>query len=225
MAVKSKPSSTVPDGRPADLVRRTITVAVSAIGGLAFAFGFSNGLAVGLALGVPAWGAVVVAPAVDLSVVALLTTMQFLRARGVVAQLAGARLLLIVCGLATFALNTARPVLQRQYGRACFDGIAPLLLLGWSEVGPKLLGLLHTASPDTTNGGDEPSSIVLTTDVAGRTVSDEAGPSGELVTLARKLDAEYREAKGRPITRDKLRAQLKSSNAVAGELIRIIRET
>jgi len=223
--MKSEPSSIVPDGRPAVLVRRTITVAVFAIAGLAFAFGFSNGLAVGLALGIPAWGAVVVAPAVDLSVVALLTTMQFLRARGVRTQLAGARLLLIVCGLITFALNTARPVLQRQYGRACFDGIAPALLLGWSEVGPRLLGLLHAAVPDTINGGDEPSSIVPTTGTAGRTVPDEAGPSAELVALARKLDAEHREVSGRPITRDKLRARLKTSNAVASELIRIIRAT
>lgn len=209
--MKPEPSPFVPDCRPAVLVRRTITVAVFTIAGLAFAFGFSNGLAVGLALGIPAWGAVVVAPAVDLSVVALLTTMQFLRARGVSAQLAGARLLLIVCGLITFALNTARPVLQRQYGRACFNGIAPLLLLGWSEVGPRLLGLLHATVPATADDG--------------RTVPDDAGPSAELVTLARKLDTEHREATGRPITRDRLRAQLKTSNAVAGELIRIIRAT
>jgi hypothetical protein len=161
---------------------------------------------------------VVVAPAVDLSVVALLTTMQFLRAQGVVARLTGARTLLICCGLITFALNTARPILEHAFGRACFDGIAPLLLLGWSEVGPRLLGLLHTAILT-----DEQTKNVPLTQDDGRIIPDEAGPSAELVTLARKLDAEHREATGRPITRDKLRAALKTSNAVASELIRIVR--
>jgi hypothetical protein len=221
--VKDTPSSLVPDSGTSVLVRRTITVTVLIIAGLAFAFGFSNGLAVGLALGVPAWGAVVVAPAVDLSVVTLLTTMQFLRVQGVVARLTGARMLLIVCGLITFALNTARPMLQQQYGRACFDGIAPLLLLGWSEVGSRLLGLLHTAVPSVLDTEDELSSAVPSMEDEGRAVPDEIGPSAELVTLARKLDAEHRASTGRPITRDKLRAQLKTSNAVASALIRLVR--
>lgn len=207
------------------VVRRTVTAVVFAIAGLAFAFGFSNGWAVGLALGVPSWGAPLVAPAVDLSVVALLASLQLLRAHGVGGRLVGPRLLLACCGSITFALNTARPLMQQQYGRACFDAIAPLLLIGWGEVGPKLLALMHSAVLVVQDGKDEQRISVPASEDEPSPVPDENGPSAELVTLARKLDAEHLEATGRPITRDKLRAALKTSNAVASELIRIIRSS
>lgn len=196
-------------GPTAVVVRRTVTAVVFIIAGLSFAFGFSNGWAVGLTLGVPAWGAPLVAPAVDLSVVALLAAIQLLRAYGVGGRLVGPRLLLAFCGLITFALNTALPILRHQYGRACFDAVAPLLLIGWGEVGPRLLALMHQA-------------IRMAEDEVGP-VPDDGGPSPELVALARQHDAEHRAATGRPITRDKLRAVLKVSNAVAGDIIRVIR--
>jgi hypothetical protein len=203
-------------GATAVVVRRTVTAVVFVIAALAFAFGFSNGWAVGLALGVPSWSAPLIAPAVDLSVVALLASLQLLRAHGVGGRLTGPRLLLACCGLITFALNAARPVLERQYGRACFDAVAPLLLIGWGEVGPRLLALMHSAVLIVPDEADETAKLVPMPE-------DEDGPSAELVTLARKLDAEHRATAGRPITRDRLRAALKTSNAVAGELIRVIR--
>ena len=129
------------------VVRRTVTAVVFLIAGLAFTFGFGNGWALGVRLGVPAWIAPLVAPAVDLSVVALLAAVQYLRAQGTPGRLAGPRLLLALCGLITFALNIAQPVLIRDWGRACFDAVAPLLLIGWSEVGPRLLALLHGTVP------------------------------------------------------------------------------
>jgi hypothetical protein len=48
-------------------------------------------------------------------------------------------------------------------------------------------------------------------------------PSAELLATARQLDAEHRAANGKPITRDKLRARLKVSNAIAGALLRELR--
>lgn len=196
-------------GPTAVVVRRTVTVVVFVIAGLSFAFGFSNGWAVGLTLGVPAWGAPLVAPAVDLSVVALLAAIQLLRAYGVGGRLVGPRLLLAFCGLITFALNTALPILRHQYGRAGFDAVAPLLLIGWGEVGPRLLALMHQA--------------IRTAEDGASPVPDDGGPSPELIALAQQHDAEHRKVTGRPITRDKLRAALGVSNAVAGELIRIVR--
>ncbi len=207
-------------GRLAGTVRRTVTFVVFVIAGLSFAFGFGNGWQLGLALGVPAWIAPLVAPAVDLSVVALLASVQLLRAYGMGGRLVGPRLLLVLCGGITLALNTASPILQGQPGRACFDAVAPVLLIGWSEVGPRLLGLLHSAVPD-----EQPAvlpSVVVRDEPEGGTDDDDA-PLAELVTRARQLDAEYRAAHGRPITRDKLRAQLKVSNAVAGSVLREMR--
>ena len=161
---------------------------------------------------VPGWIAPLVAPAVDLSGVALLASMQYLRANGVDGRLLGPRMLLIFCGIVTLALNTAHPVLSSEYGRACFDAVAPLLLIGWSEVGPKLLAALHR--PASTAAVPEPSSIVA---------DEGTAVPPELVAMARQLNQEHREATGRPISRDKLRAGLKVSNGVAGEVLRAVK--
>ncbi|MFI6401495.1 SpdA protein [Streptomyces sp. NPDC050548] len=177
------------------------------IAGLAFVFGFGNGWLLGVRLGVPGWIAPLVAPAVDLSVMALLATMQYLRANAATGRLVGPRLLLAFCGLVTLALNTAYPILSAQYGRACFDAVAPLLLIGWSEVGPRLLASLHKTVPDG----------------PGVVPGKHSEPSAELVKAAVQLDTEHRSVHGRPITRDALRAGLKVSNEVAGALLRTIR--
>jgi hypothetical protein len=123
------------------LIRRTVTSAVLAIALLTLAFGFGNGWRLGLSLGVPKWIAPLVAPAVDLSVVALLASLQYLRAHGIGGRLIAPRLLLVLSGVITFGINTAHSVLRDHLGEACFDAIAPCLLIGWSEVGPRLLGL------------------------------------------------------------------------------------
>lgn len=203
----------------AALIRRGLTAVVFVIAGLAFAFGFGNGWLLGLKLGVPAWIAPLVAPAVDLSVVALLATLHYLRSHGLGERLLGPRLLLGFCGLLTCALNTARPVLEGAVGRACFDAIAPLLLIGWSEVGPRLLALLQRTVPDA-----RPVDVPIVREhkqlVPGRPALPQA-----LVAQTRQLDHAERVATGRPMTRDKLRAALHVSNALAGELMRCLRES
>lgn len=216
--MQTVPSSVVLTSRAARLVRRTITFVVFVIAGLAFVFGFGNGWTLGLQLGVPRWIAPLVAPAVDLSVVSLLVSVQHIRARGIAARMVGARLLLAFCGVVTFAINTAESVVEAQYGRAAYDAVAPLLLIMWGEVAPGLLALLHQP---VAGDEDEPNSVPdgLPTPT-GRT-----DPTAELVARARELDLVRRQEVGRPISRDRLRASLGISNALAGELVRIVRST
>jgi len=209
------------------LIRRGLTAVVFVIAGLSFAFGFGNGWLLGLALGVPGWIAPLVAPAVDLSVVALLASLQYLRLHGLGGRLAGPRLLLALCGLITFGLNTTRSIMSGAYGRACFDAIAPSLLIGWSEVGPRILASLHSAVPgDGTPLPDGDQSSATAADQSTPSVPlqpDRPGPSPEQIQRARQLDEEHRQTKGRPITRDALRAGLGVSNALAGELLAMLR--
>ena len=220
-------SSSVVTEAAAVLIRRGLTAVVFVIAGLSFAFGFGNGWLLGLSLGVPGWIAPLVAPAVDLSVVALLSSLHYLRTRGLGGRLAGPRLLLIGCGVITFGLNTTRSIMSGAYGRACFDAIAPSLLIGWSEVGPRILASLHSAVPnDRTAVPDkgEPSATAADRSVPSvPAASDRPGPSPEQIQRARQLDEEHRRSKGRPITRDALRASLGVSNATAGELLAMLR--
>ena len=206
----SRPRSTQATftGGAAVALRRSVTATVFAIAGLTFSFGFGNGYVVGVQLGVPGWIAPLVAPAVDLSVVALLAAMQYLRASGTGDRLVGPRLLLIFCGLATLALNTVRPITAGAYGRACFDAAAPLLLIGWSEVGPRLLASLQGTAPGPSRTNED----------------DHHSISAELIRKAQQVDAEYRQVHGRRVTRDKLRTALHVSNATASELLRLVRE-
>lgn len=205
------------DGR-AVIIRRGLTAVVFIIAALSFAFGFGNGWLLGLKLGVPGWIAPLVAPAVDLSVVTLLATLHHHRSHGLGGRLLGPRLLLGCCGLITCALNIARPILAGAVGQACFDAVAPLLLIGWSEVGPQLLALLHGTVPVP-----DAATVRVTPD-AQRTVRDRTPLSPELLNRARELSDANQRATGRALTRDKLRAALHVSNGVAGQLVRQLRE-
>jgi hypothetical protein len=213
----SKPTTTALSGRVASTMRQSITAVVFVIAALSFAFGFGNGWQLGLSLGVAGWIAPLVAPAVDLSVIALLATVQYLRMQGLGDRLITPRLLLVACGLITFALNTARPILLGQAGRACFDAVAPFLLIGWSEVGPKLLGLLHSAVPD------EEIALEDRPEPSASTEDKQSDLPAQLIEQAHRVNAVHRQQTGKPITRDALRARLHVSNAVAGELLQLVR--
>ncbi|MFJ7193610.1 DUF2637 domain-containing protein [Streptomyces bacillaris] len=164
--------------------RRTVTVVMAVIAGLAFVFSFGNVWALALRLGVPRPIAPLIAPMVDLSVVGLLVALRFLALRGVpkVELKAGTRLLHL-CGLLTLALNTAEPLLTGRYGRACLDTVAPLLLLGWGHVGPAFLAHFHTTRQEDTTATVTPAPIaepVPTTAPAPET----AAPTHEPVPAA-----------------------------------------
>ncbi|ABD09523.1 hypothetical protein ThrDRAFT_04177 [Frankia casuarinae] len=124
---------------------KLVTTMIGIVVGLTFLFGFGNSFALGLRLGVPVFIAPLVAPAVDLSVVGLLLgTRQMALYGGPADVQRSARRLLIFASLVTLALNVAEPLIAGQYGKAAFDAVGPLLMIGWAEVGPGLIQAMQT---------------------------------------------------------------------------------
>ena len=197
----------------AALTRRAVTVITAAIVVLTFAFSLGNVTRLCLALGITAWIAWLVAPAVDLSVAGLLTGIRFLSLHGYTGtQLARPRRLLRFCGLLTLALNTSGALCHRQFGTTLVDAVGPALLIGWSETGPWLLRQIYTVcapaphQPPAPPAPAPPPVLPVT-----------------LLTRARDLDATHRAATGRPISRDTLRAQLRIGRDRASALVAAIR--
>lgn len=127
-------ASGVSDGQGASgerFTRAAATVILALIAALTFAFSFGNIWALGLHLGVSPWISPLVGPAADLSVVGLLVAIRYLSPRGVEGRrLRPARCLLVFTGVVTLTLNMAQPISQGAYGRAAFDAVGPLLLIG-----------------------------------------------------------------------------------------------
>jgi hypothetical protein len=128
--------------------RRVVTGCAVLVVAACFGFSFGNVLALGQHLGVPPYVAWLVAPAVDLTVVGLIVGVRHLSLRGVEGRrLRPARLLLVAAGLATWALNTAHALFVRGHlGVVAYDSLAPLLLIGWAEVGPWFLRQFRVAA-------------------------------------------------------------------------------
>ncbi|WP_206282320.1 hypothetical protein [Streptomyces rhizosphaericus] len=127
---------------------RAVTGMMAAVVSLTFLFGFGNVWNLALRLGVPPWVAPLVAPAVDLSILGLLLGIRYLALHGApVEQLRPARRLLVLSSGMTLALNTADPLIAGDLGKAAFDAVGPVLLIGWAEVGPGLLHALATSQP------------------------------------------------------------------------------
>lgn len=196
------------------LTRRAITVTTAAIVVMTFAFSLGNVTRLCLDLGMTAWIAWLVGPAVDLSVVGLLTGMRFLSLHGYTdVQLSKLRRMLRFCGVLTLALNTSGALGHRMFGTALVDAVGPALLIGWSEVGPWMLRQIYAVcSPiaPTRPGSWLPPELTSTL------------PS-DLLTQARQLDAEHRAATGRPISRDSLREQMRIGRDRAGAIVAVVR--
>jgi hypothetical protein len=147
---------------------------MSAVVSLTFLFGFGNVWLLALRLGVPGYVAPLVAPAVDLSVLGLLVSIRELAVRGApVREVRAARKLLLFASLVTLALNIAEPALAGNPGKAAFDAVGPLLLIGWGEVGPGLLGAM--AEPRQAGVKLDPA-VVPASVVAAEIGSDKATP-------------------------------------------------
>lgn len=209
--------------------------------GLTFMFGFGNVLSLGLRLGVSGWVAPLVAPAIDLSVLALLLATRQLAVDGAsVVELRPPRLLLFA-SLVTLALNVADPILAGEWGKAAFDAVGPLLLIGWAHVGPELLhalsarGSMPPVSPvpkdaraDGRQGGRGHGSEG---DCSQREPDRRDVPAVDpvatmvvaLLERARELDAEHWIAHRRPISTESLRRELKVGAHRARFLVRQIR--
>jgi hypothetical protein len=246
MTTPDRISAVQPSIEPAAIVR-TVTVIMGTVVGLTFLFGFGNVLNLALRLGVPVWVAPLVAPAVDLSILGLLLGIRHLAlAGGSPEVLRPARRLLIFASLVTLALNVADPLLAGEYGKAAFDAVGPLLLIGWAEVGPGFLQAMSTTSaqthePETQRevharksrpGSDEGKvglrDTVTSTRAAYRTArtSSEAHSAGlpnDLVERARKEDAGHRAVHQRPISADTLRSRLGIGAKRARRLVALVR--
>ncbi len=144
-------------GRRGHSATSGVTMIMVLVMGLSFLFGFGNSWTLGIQLGVPPYVAPLVAPAVDLSVIGLLIGIHQLALGGASARQMGPALrLLVFAGFVTLALNVAEPLIERNYGRAAFDAVGPLLLIGWAEVGPGLVQTMKaietaTVQPTSTN--------------------------------------------------------------------------
>jgi hypothetical protein len=222
--------------------RTAVTVIMAVIAMVAFAFSFGNIWALGLHLGVSPWISPLVGPAVDLSVVGLLVAIRYLSVRGVEPQrLRLARFLLVFTGAITLTLNTAEPVTQGAFGRAAFDAVGPVLLIGWAEVGPGLLRLIHgvrtapsLAEPDrlaserplesarSSARGDRGSASGSANGRSSRRLRPQR-QERDLLAEAQRIDADHRRRFRRPVSAETLRQQLRISSARARQLVRDVR--
>lgn len=229
---------------PAAIVR-AVTVIMGTVVGLTFLFGFGNVLNLALRLGVPVWVAPLVAPAVDLSILGLLLGTRHLALTGASADvLRPARRLLIFATVVTLALNVADPLVAGEYGKAAFDAVGPLLLIGWAEVGPGFLQAISAANPPETAAipgrvGVEQQRVQAEELVGGSARSEvehtEPGPSelGQrasrarppevLLEQTRQQDAAHRAAHQKPISADTLRVRLGIGATPARRLVKIVR--
>jgi hypothetical protein len=189
---------------------------------MTFAFSLGNVTRLCLDLGITAWIAWLVGPAVDLSVVGLLAGMRFLSLHGYTDnQLAGLQRMLRFCGLLTLALNTAGALGHRQFGTALVDAVGPALLIGWSEVGPWMLRQIHAACPPA---GSKPAQTAILRQPETAPAADRpAVLPAALLARTRELDAEHRAETGRPISRDTLRARLRIGRDRAAALVAAVR--
>jgi hypothetical protein len=152
--------------------RRVVTGCAVLVVAACFGFSFGNVLALGRYLGVPELVAWLVAPAVDLTVVGLIVGVRHLSLRGVAGhRLRPARAMLVASGLATWALNTAHALFVRGHlGLVAYDSLAPLLLVGWAEVGPWFLRQFRAAAGPsglgTARGGPDPAATPVAAVVA-----------------------------------------------------------
>jgi hypothetical protein len=196
------------------LTRRAVTVITAAIVVMTFAFSLGNVTRLCLDLGITAWIAWLVAPAVDLSVIGLLIGIRFLSLHGYTdEQLGKARRMLRFCGVLTLALNIAGALGHRQFGTALVDAVGPALLIGWSEIGPWMLRQVYAVC--SAAAPQQPPRELVT--------SVPPALPENLLAQARTLDAEHRAATGKPISRDTLRARLRIGRDRASALIAIVR--
>ena len=224
MTTSTTAVSQPPPAQPGEALTRRAVTAVTAIVLMTFAFSLGNVTRLCVNLGITAWIAWLVGPAVDLSVVGLLTGMRFLSLHGYTpADLVSLRRMLRFCGLLTLALNTAGSLADRQYGTALVDTVGPALLMGWSEVGPWMLRQIHTVSPAARSADKKQENRNQELGHATPAVPQPLVLPPALLARARKLDAEHRAAAGRPISRDNLRAQLRIGRDRASALVAAVR--
>lgn len=104
----------------------------------------------------------------------------------------------------TLALNIAEPLLASDYGKAAFDAVGPVLLIGWAEVGP---GMLQSVSQIGRTARAElrfPEHVVLDDGEVA------VGWESRDLRLARQADARHWAVHKRPIAAEALRCPMSS---------------
>ncbi|GLZ30915.1 hypothetical protein Lesp02_31040 [Lentzea sp. NBRC 105346] len=142
--------------------------------------------------------------------------------------------------MVTLALNVAEPLVAGEFGKAAFDAVGPLLLIGWSEVGPGLLQAIGTTSrvsvvtdvawPEPIVGADSDDGVPeaqpqLNEDIArqgGEQAVERRTPEA-LLAQARREDAAHRAVHQKPISADSLRVRLGVGATRARQLVKIVR--
>jgi hypothetical protein len=214
-----------------------VTIMIGVVVGLTFAFGFGNSWALGLRLGVPVFVAPLVAPAVDLSVVGLLLGTRHLAIHGGPAEVQrSARHLLLFASVVTLALNVAEPVIAGRYGKAAFDAVGPLLLIGWGEVAPGLIEAMHAADlqvavPETLAGWEPlcagrvcpPVRADRGEDTTAARGRDEGAREQDLLHRARAEDVLHWQQHHRPISAETLRKRMRVGSPTARRLVAQLR--
>ncbi|WP_256804782.1 hypothetical protein [Frankia sp. ACN10a] len=216
---------------------------MGAVVGLTFLFGFGNVWLLGLRLGVPRYVAPLVAPAVDLSVLGLLIAIRELALRGAPREeIRPARRLLVFASLVTLALNIAEPIAAGNLGKAAFDAVGPLLLIGWAEVGSGLLHAMRPArlgvAPPDPHGADAADSRVVAeqhgqedrpADTEARSATkkrrqvDSRAREQDLLHRARAEDVLHWQQHQRPISAETLRKRLRIGAPTARRLVTRLR--
>jgi len=224
---------------------KLVTAMIGIVVALTFLFGFGNSFALGLRLGVPIFIAPLVAPAVDLSVVALLLGIRQLALNGGPAKVQrSARRLLVFASLVTLALNIAEPLIAGHYGKAAFDAIGPLLMIGWAEIGPDLIQAMQPTTSNTpppapraqadphSTVTDQPAgpTQVPETNRAETPTANETPPRNEpgareqdLLHRARAEDVLHWQHHQRPISAETLRKRLHIGATPARNLVNQLR--
>ncbi|MGW4215000.1 hypothetical protein ACWEIJ_43980 [Lentzea sp. NPDC004789] len=196
---------------------RAVTVIIAAVVSLTFLFGFGNVLSLALRLGVPVWVAPLIAPAVDLSILGLLLATRYLALHGAsVKDLRPLRRFTLFVSAVSLALNIAEPILSGNYGKAAFDAVGPMLLIGWAEVGPQVLQALARI--------EVPDAPVVERRLTGGQREPGTGPTDGDLSRARRADARHWAQHRRPISADALRRELEIGADRARELVEVVRD-
>jgi hypothetical protein len=117
-------------------------------------------------------------------------------------------------------MNVAEPLIAGEVGKALFDAVGPLLLIGWAEVGPVLLQALAVVS-----AAGRPGLVAQTADSDSTSAEQSEGVNvdAELVERARCEDRRHRELYQRPISAENLRKTLGVGAERSRMLARIVR--
>lgn len=122
----------------------------------------------------------------------------------------------------TLALNVAEPLVAGEVGKALFDAVGPLLLIGWSDAGPGLVQALADVQGAVADRPEAPPADVSVRppQLDSRNV---VGLDPGLVERAKLIDAQHRERHQRPVSAEVLRKSLGVGAERSRVLTRMVR--